>query len=131
MRDAPQTPTMEGVLRDLSNRVRSLERRLGSTVAETEPLPFEAVGDLIVGFGYGERARLPVGTNERLLEADSGELLGVRWGRKITASATPPADPAEGDIWIEVGSSPGVGEYVLMETGDSLLLESGGSIGPG
>ena len=62
-------------------------------------------GDLIVASASATVGRLQVGTDGRLLTADSSQTLGMKWGRKITVSATAPGGPSEGDIWIQPGAS--------------------------
>lgn len=61
----------------------------------------EAKGDLVVGSASGVAGRLPVLADERFLEADSAETLGLKWGRKITVSDTAPPGPRAGDIWLQ------------------------------
>lgn len=103
MRDSPRTPSVEGVLRDLADRMAKIERRLGTEAASTVDAgvpDYQALGDLRVGTGYDESTRLPVGDDLALLVADSAEPSGLRWGPRVIVSQTEPADPVEGDIWL-------------------------------
>jgi hypothetical protein len=49
-------------------------------------LDYEAKGDIIVGTGHETNIRLPVGVDGQVIQADSGQTLGVKW-------ANPPETP--------------------------------------
>lgn len=65
------------------------------------PSYFTAKGQIITATGNGTAAYLSVGANGRVLEADSSQVGGVKWGRKITNSATAPPLPSTGDLWLQ------------------------------
>lgn len=49
---------------------------------------FDAKGDLVVGSAADAAIRLPVGSNDQVLIADSGQTAGVRWGTFGSASGS-------------------------------------------
>ena len=68
---------------------------------------FTAKGVLIAGTGPAAAGAVTPGTTGQLLEYDAALTTGMKWGRKITVSATAPTSPATGDIWIEPGGGSG------------------------
>lgn len=59
-------------------------------------------GDLLVGTADNTIGRFPVGSDGRILTADSAGGTGLKWGAKITANTVAPLSPATGDIWIDL-----------------------------
>lgn len=60
-----------------------------------------AKGDLAVATAADTFARLAVGGNDRVLQADSAQSTGVKWGRKISSGTSAPSSPSTGDIWFD------------------------------
>ncbi len=61
-----------------------------------------AKGDLLVGLAAGSLDNLPVDRDGQILVTDSGTLMGVKWGPKLTVSKDAPTDPRPGDIWLDL-----------------------------
>lgn len=72
-----------------------------SVATAYKPASFSAKGQLIVGTGSGTGAVISPTADGRFLEAASGDANGLKWGRKFTVSATPPASPTTGDLWLQ------------------------------
>lgn len=62
----------------------------------------QAPGDLIVGTASGAVGRLPALADQRVLEADSTDPLGLKWGRRITVATTAPTGARTGDLWLQI-----------------------------
>jgi hypothetical protein len=77
---------------------------------------FDAKGDILVGTAADTVGKLPVGTDNYALMADSSTATGLKWGAvstnpltntgsnagdNIFAGSTTPSSPTEGDIWID------------------------------
>jgi hypothetical protein len=75
-----------------------------SSGVATDPI-FDAKGDLAVAFAPDQSARLAVGTDGQVLQADSAQLTGVKWTTLPSGGMV--ADPlwdAKGDLAVATGS---------------------------
>jgi hypothetical protein len=69
--------------------------------AVVSPSIVDAKGDLLVGTAADVLARLPVGTNDQVLIADSTVTAGVRWGTSVDATKLPLSlADAKGDLLV-------------------------------
>jgi len=89
----------------LTNAATAQSTANAATTTANAALPettINAKGDLLGGTAPNTAGRLPVGSDGRILTADSTQATGLRWGRRFTADAAPPLSPAVGDIWIDI-----------------------------
>jgi len=74
----------------------------------------DAKGDLIVATADNTPARLAVGANNRLLQADSAATPGVKWGLAVTQQTSAPSSPATGDLWVDTDEAASGGPSSIL-----------------
>jgi hypothetical protein len=95
----------------------------------------QAKGDLLIGSGAGQLARLPVGSDGQVLQALSGTPNGVQWANVAgTPAALPGATAGARFVGGTVAGSPAsgtfqAGDFVIDQTGEIWVCFQSGSPG--
>lgn len=99
---------------------------LVSTVVSLINNDYQAKGDLIVGTGNKTSARLGVGTNGKVLTADSTQITGVKWETPTGGTGNVATDPifdAKGDLPVGTGADTAI-KLPVGSNGQMLYADS-------
>lgn len=125
---SPGTPLNASNMNKIEQGIKDAHDKLAAGV----PAIFAAKGDLVVGSGAGTGERLGVGTNGRILTANSSRPLGVEW-------ANPPTAVPVGGIIMWSGSVANIpagwalcdGQNGTPDLRNRFIIGAGGTYSPG